>query len=98
MPAHQIVIPTSSGVLTCVTDTGATFVPTAVWGWLGESASASAFELYDGTDTSGPKLTAVHLGTATDEDIELPDPLEVDSGSIYYNKLSGTPTGFVLCG
>lgn len=96
MPVHQTAIPASSGVLSTVTDTGVTKTPTALYGWIGESAAASAFEIYDGASTAGKKLTAVHLGTAVDEDVELPVPLEVSSGSLYINILSGTPTGFVL--
>lgn len=98
MPAHQTALPGSSGVLACVTDAGATIIPTALFGWLGESAAASAFEIYDGISTGGKKLAAVHLGTAVDEDVELPQPLEVASGSLYVNILSGVPTGVVIWG
>lgn len=96
MPAHQTVIPGSSGVLACVTDAGATIVPTVLLGWNAESVAASVFALYDGTSTGGKLLATVELAAGVEQNFEYADPLEVDSGSLYVSITSGTPTGSVL--
>jgi hypothetical protein len=103
MAAKAAAIPGSSGLLVCTVDSDAdsdsvAIKPTAVWGWSAFSAAASVFGIYDGTSTGGVLLDTVELAAGVEQTIEFPDPLEVDSGSIFINFVSGTPTGEILWG
>jgi hypothetical protein len=103
MSAKAAAIPGVSGVLVTIppdpSDSDAVAaVPTAVWGWSAFDASAAVFALYDGTSTSGVLLVTVELVAGQENIIELTDPLEVDSGAIYVNLVSGTPTGEIYWG
>ena len=103
MSAKAAAIPGTSGVLVCTVDADGdsdpvAIVPTAVWGWSAYDASTASFALYDGTSTGGVLLVTVELVAGQENIIELTDPLEVDSGSIYVNLVSGTPTGEIYWG
>jgi len=98
MAAKSAAIPGSSGLLVCTVDADGggdpvAIKPTAVWGWSAFDASTAVFAIYDGTSTGGVLLVTVELVAGQENIIELTDPLEVDSGSIYVSLTSGTPTG-----
>jgi hypothetical protein len=103
MAAKSAAIPGSSGLLVCTVDADGggdpvAVKPTALWGWSAFSAAASVFAIYDGTSTGGVLLDTVELAAGVEQTIEFPDPLEVDSGSIYISFTSGTPTGEIFWG
>ena len=103
MAAKSAAIPGSSGLLVCTVDADGggdpiAIKPTVVFGWSAFSAAASVFGIYDGTSTGGVLLTTVELQAGAEQVGGFPEPLEVDSGSIFINFVSGTPTGEIFWG
>lgn len=99
MAAKAAVIPSSSGVLVTELEDGTDILPTAFFGWNVLETSGSAkvkLALFDGTDTSGTRLAEIEVDSGEEKTEELAEPVEVVTGSLYLQIVSGACSGEVF--